>query len=271
VTVIDRIRPPVAHTAPMDRETVQGTITLAATADDAVGVTKVEFLVAGAVVATDTTEPYSVAWNSASKGDGVYSVVAKAWDAAGNAEPSAPVSIVVSNTGNASWNNGVKAPACTTAASKCFTGTLVTGRGPLGPEPNAPNTLGATCADGTQGTYHVDESVDALMVRSDTGTLTVGQTAIVEVRIWAGQAYVMDSLDLYSTPDASASSPIWTRIATLQPTRPGAQVLYASYPLPAGGPLQAVRAQLRYAGAETFVCGDGTFDDRDDLVFAVKP
>jgi hypothetical protein len=43
-----------------------------------------------------------------------------------------------------------------------------------------------------------------------------------------------------------------------------------TYRLPAGA-LQAVRAQLRYAGDATFVCGGGTFDDRDDLVFAVNP
>lgn len=271
VTVVDRVLPTVTLTAPLGNETVQGTVTLAAVADDAVGVTKVEFRVGGTLVATDSAAPYSAAWNSASKADGVYTVTATAVDAAGNSAPSAPVSILVSNFGNARWDNGVKAPACSKPASKCFTGTLVDGRGPLGPEPNTPNTLGATCADGTQGTYHVDESIDAVTVRSATGTLTTGGTAIVEVKIWAGQAYLMDALDLYFTEDASAAAPVWTPIATLRPAHAGAQVLSASYRLPAGGALQAVRAQLRYAGAATLVCGDGTFDDRDDVVFAVNP
>ncbi len=270
VTVLDRVPPTVSLGAPMDRETVMGTVALAATADDAVGVTRVEFRVGGVLVATDATAPYSATWNSASRADGVTTVVARAFDAAGNFADSAPIAILVSNFGNASWSNALKAPACTTAASKCFTGTLVNGRGPLGPEPNAPNTLGASCADGTQGSYHVDESIDAVTVRSPTGTLAVGGTAIVEVKLWAGRAYGMDSLDLYFTADPSSASPVWTRFATLRPTRAGAQVLAASYVLPAGG-LQAVRAQLRYAGAETIVCGGGTFDDRDDLVFAVVP
>lgn len=270
VTVLDQVAPAVALTAPMEDESVQGTVTLAAIADDAVGVTRVEFLVGPDVVATATTAPYTVSWNSASLGDGVYTVVARALDAAANSTESTPVSILVSNVGNASWSNGLKAPACSNAATKCFSGTLLDGRGPLGPEPGAPNTLAAACADGTQGSYHVDESIDAVTVRSSGGTLIVGGTAIVEVKLWAGQAYVMDALDIYFTADASAASPVWTRITTLTPAHAGAQVLSASYTLPPGT-LQAVRAQLRYGGEAAIVCGGGTFDDRDDLVFLVNP
>lgn len=270
VTVLDQSAPAIALTAPLGRETVVGTVTIAATADDAVGVAKVEFFVGGTLVGTDTTSPYAVSWNSASRGDGLVTVKARGYDESGNSSDSESLSIVVSNTGNARYDNTWKAPACGSAASKCFSGALVNGRGPLGPEPNAPNTLGASCGDGIQGSYHVDESIDAITIRSPTGTLTAGGTAIVEVKLWAGRSSGMDALDLYVTADPAAVSPEWTRIATLTPTQPGAQILSTSYTLPSGA-VQAVRAQLRYAGDATIVCGAGTFDDRDDLVFAINP
>ena len=33
-----------------------------------------------------------------------------------------------------------------------------------GAEPNQPNTINSTCADGTSGTFHSDESLDQLKV-----------------------------------------------------------------------------------------------------------
>jgi leucyl aminopeptidase len=46
-------------------------------------------------------------------------------------------------------------------------------------------------------------------------------------------------------------------------------VLSVNYVLPAGG-VQAVRARFRYLGSAA-VCGAGTYNDHDDLVFAVGP
>ncbi len=275
VTVADLAFPTVVLTAPMPSESVMGTVLLAADAGDNVGVDKVEFLVDGVPVATDSTLPYSASWYTAVPDlDGTHTVTAKAYDAAGNVTESPPIAILVSNFGNASFDRQLAVPGCSSAGTKCFTGTLVNGRGPLGPEADAPNTLRAACGDGIQGTYHVDESIDAVTVRSN-GTLTAGGTAIVEVQVWAGQAYLMDSLDLFYTADAVPDPTAWTYITTLVPDRPGPQVLSGTYTLPAGA-RQAVRAQLRFGGGlvdhvPTIVCGDGTFDDRDDLVFVVNP
>lgn len=270
VTVADRVAPVVALTSPLAGESVMGALTLSASATDDVGTTKVEFLVDNVLVATDTTSPFAVSWNSASVGDGTVTVRARAYDAAGNTSLSAPRTVLVSNYGNAKHDNGFKTPYCSAAATKCFSGTLLSGRGTLGPEANAPNTLGSACADGNQGSYHVDESIDAITVRSDTGTLTAGEQAIVEVKIWAGSNPAMDSLDLYTVDDPTAASPVWSWFATLPVPVAGPQVLSTTFVVPPGA-LQAVRAQLRYGGAsDAFVCGAGTFDDRDDLVFAVN-
>ena len=48
----------------------------------------------------------------------------------------------------------------------------------------------------------------------------------------------------------------------------GLQTLSAQYTLPAGS-RQAVRAQFRYQSSQT-PCASGTYNDRDDLVFAVE-
>jgi hypothetical protein len=74
-----------------------GTITLSATASDNVGVTRVEFLVDGALKATDTTSPYSATLDSTTLTNGSHTLTAKAYDAAGNNATSNGVAFTVSN------------------------------------------------------------------------------------------------------------------------------------------------------------------------------
>ena len=77
---------------------VKATVTFTATAADAGGVAKVEFLVNNSVVGSDTSSPYSYAWNSLSVANGTYTVTAKATDNAGNSTTSAGQQITVSNS-----------------------------------------------------------------------------------------------------------------------------------------------------------------------------
>jgi hypothetical protein len=76
-----------------------------------------------------------------------------------------------------------------------------------------------------------------------------------------------DHLDLYFA--ANANSPSWTFLTTITPTaaQGGVQTFSATYTLPSGA-LQAVRAQFRYQGTASS-CTTGSFNDHDDLVFAV--
>src|SRR4029078_4497953 len=74
-----------------------GTITLAATASDNVGVSKVEFYVDGALKATDTTSPYSATLDSTTLANASHALVAKAYDAANNVGTSSTVSFTISN------------------------------------------------------------------------------------------------------------------------------------------------------------------------------
>jgi glucose/arabinose dehydrogenase len=82
----DNIAPSVAITSPANGSTVvrKSTVTIAATASDNVGVTRVEFLVNGALQCTDTAAPYSCNWRVPNPMGKTYQLQARAFDAANN-------------------------------------------------------------------------------------------------------------------------------------------------------------------------------------------
>ncbi|HKV82076.1 MAG TPA: hypothetical protein VJP02_28265 [Candidatus Sulfotelmatobacter sp.] len=167
------------------------------------------------------------------------------------------------------FDNTLKAPKCVNVGSGCDSGpSLLLGRDTLagGTEPNQPNTINSSCADGTSGTFHSDESNDRIVVSTiDGSTLAAGKTVKVSATVWAYSGFTSDHLDLYYA--ANASSPTWTLIGTITPSAAGAQTLSANYTLP-NGSLQAVRAQFRYLGSASS-CTAGAYNDHDDLIFAV--
>lgn len=169
----------------------------------------------------------------------------------------------------AAYDATLKAPKCATVGTSCDSGpTLLNGRGSLsgGAEPNQPNTINNSCADGASGTYHSDESNDRLMIAStDGGPLTAGKSAKITATVWA-YSTTADALDLYSAADAT--NPNWVFLSTIAPSATGAQALSTSFTLPTGG-LQAIRANFRYQGSASS-CSTGAYDDHDDLIFAVS-
>ncbi|MBI3927852.1 MAG: hypothetical protein HY319_20090 [Armatimonadetes bacterium] len=90
--------PPTADiTFPTEGQNVSGTITVAVTATDDVGVTQVEFSVNGSPVGTDLTAPYQHVWDSTTLADGIYPVSAVARDTAGQPSPPDTVNVKVQN------------------------------------------------------------------------------------------------------------------------------------------------------------------------------
>lgn len=177
----------------------------------------------------------------------------------------APAQAAVSQT--ASYDATLKVPKCTGDVNDCRSGTLLNGRGTLGPEPNRPNTLYGTCADSTGGSYHGDESLDALQITSVDGTaFGAGKSVTVTATVWAYSSYSSDKLDIYYSP--SVSNPSWRLMTTLTPTKAGSGVLQATFSLSAGEAQQAIRGVFRYGGSAT-PCDTGSYNDRDDLVFPV--
>lgn len=187
----------------------------------------------------------------------------------------ATISLTVTASGgggpqNAVFDATLKAPKCAAVGSSCDSGTtLLLGRGTMsgGNEVNRPNTINSTCADGNSGTFHSDESSDRIVVASTNGgTMTQGNTATVTATVWAWTTPSQDHLDLYFA--ANANSPTWTLIGTITPTVVGSQTISRTFTLPTGS-LQAVRAQFRYQGTASS-CTSGSFNDHDDLIFAVQ-
>ncbi|HEY5423139.1 MAG TPA: PQQ-dependent sugar dehydrogenase [Ilumatobacteraceae bacterium] len=97
-STVDTTPPTVSLTSPAAASVVSGTVTLSATAADAVGVVIVKWFVDGVERASDNDgAPWTRSWNSLSVANGTHKIFAKARDAAGNWGSSKVVSITVTN------------------------------------------------------------------------------------------------------------------------------------------------------------------------------
>jgi len=94
---LDTAPPSVTMTGPADGTIVNGTVALSADATDDVAVDRVEFLVNGSVVDTDSDAPYSVEWDSSSVADGPATIAARAFDTSSNQATSASRTVTVRN------------------------------------------------------------------------------------------------------------------------------------------------------------------------------
>ena len=176
---------------------------------------------------------------------------------------------------SAQSNSIYMAPTCDAPGRYCSSETLLEGRGRLGPELNAPNTLYGSCADGRSGTYKVDESIEKIIIRSGDVDepagrfLTRGEIATIEATVFAYGTGLADRADFYYASDVS--DPEWIWITTLTPSQGGGLVtLKASYTIPMDSINQAVRVHYRYGGT-TSPCSANAYSEADDLVFTTLP
>jgi len=99
VVAVPELSPPtVAITSPSDSAVVSGAVSITVDASDNVGVAKVEFYVNGELKVSDATSPYLYTWDTSSLASGSYTLVAKAYDAAGNVSQSSRTVNVVNDT-----------------------------------------------------------------------------------------------------------------------------------------------------------------------------
>ena len=82
-SVTDTTPPSVTLTAPAAGSSVNGPITVSATASDNVAVARVDFAVDGAAIGSDTTSPYGTTWDPGSAADGSHTITATAVDTSG--------------------------------------------------------------------------------------------------------------------------------------------------------------------------------------------
>jgi Bacterial Ig domain len=261
--------PTLILTSPSAGSTLSSVVNLSANATDADGIARVEFLVDGAIVNTDITSPYAFAFDTATLSNGSHTMGARAFDTA-SLNTLAQVAVIIANgvlqPQVAVWNSTLKVPACAGPATGCDSGTLLKGRGLLGPEANAPNTLDASCVESSSGGYGSDETLESIAVVTQDGSpLATGKTVTVTVKVIAFGSG--DVLDVYSAP--TVTNPVWTLRSTLAVNTRGANTLTTTFTLPAGSQ-QVIRGSFRYGGTST-PCPAGPYNDHDDLVFAVAP
>jgi subtilisin family serine protease len=269
-TAPDLIPPQAAIVFPAPGTVLSGTVQVSGTASDSSEVVKVELAADSAPFsAAAGTGAWTYALDTFALANGTHTLVARATDKAGN-KAFVLVDVSVFNPGNnlAVYDAALRAPKCGDAGVVCDSAGLLNGRGTMagGAEPNQPNTLHGSCADGSRGTYHVDESNDRIRVRSlDGTTMAAGKILEIVSTVWVYSSS-SNYLDLYYT--ASVSSPAWVFAGTLRPAATGQQVLAATHTLRSGG-LHAVRAVFRFNGSAA-ICALDSYRDNDDLVFAAE-
>ncbi|ATB44312.1 hypothetical protein CYFUS_009799 [Cystobacter fuscus] len=266
-SVLEMTQPPqVSLTAPAAGAALSGTVTLSATATDDMGVTKVEFYAGTHLLGTDTSPPYEMTWDTTAASNGSHTLTVRAYDDSCGWTQSTPVDVSVLNTGNAIFDTQWQVPACATVGSRCDSVWLLEGRGPLGPELHAPNTLGGGCADGTDRPALPAPALQRLAIfRSDGTAFAAGKQVTIQATVRASHQYGVEYLDLYSAADAS--NPVWTFLTTLHPGGSRDRVVSTTFLLPQGG-VQAIRGVYRTQGSAQ-ACNTGVRNDQDDLVFAV--
>ena len=97
VVKVDSTAPSTSITSPSGGTNVQGLVAVDVAATDDAGVSRVDLLVNGVKIGSDTAAPYGFSWDSAQTPDGEASITAYAYDAAGNAA-SHSVKVSVANT-----------------------------------------------------------------------------------------------------------------------------------------------------------------------------
>jgi subtilisin family serine protease len=91
---LDTQAPDILITSPVG-STVSGSVPVDVKYSDNIGVTRVELYVNGQKFATDDIAPFAFAWNTSLLSNGAYTLVAYAYDAAGNAGVSPTVSVTI--------------------------------------------------------------------------------------------------------------------------------------------------------------------------------
>ncbi|MDD2852241.1 MAG: Ig-like domain-containing protein, partial [Desulfuromonadaceae bacterium] len=98
LTIEEQAPPTVDITSPSAGVNVSGAVSINVDAADNVGVTKVEFFINDQLKASETSAPYFYSWDTSSVTPGAYTLMAKAYDAAGNVSQSSRSVTVVNDS-----------------------------------------------------------------------------------------------------------------------------------------------------------------------------
>ncbi len=93
----DTAAPIVNIVSPANNSLITGTVTITASANDDVGVSKVELYVDGILYGADSSQPYNFSWDTTKSPNGPHNLEAVAYDRAGNAGESNLLLVYVDN------------------------------------------------------------------------------------------------------------------------------------------------------------------------------
>lgn len=150
---LDGVAPTAAITAPANGAGVSGTVAITANASDNIGVDRVEFLLDGALLGSDTTSPYAYAWNSTTATNGAHVLTARAVDLAGNTGTSPQVNVTVSGgTGGGGGGTPVTATFTNEDANDGYVKAAANGTSPA--VGTLESSLGLAIGRGTDGKFN---------------------------------------------------------------------------------------------------------------------
>jgi len=204
----DTTPPSVNITSPSNGATVSGTVTIAASATDNVGVTKVEFYINNNKVGEDTSSPYEYSWNTTGYSNGTYSLKAIAYDAAGNSAVDNDTSVTVSNSSSGdttppsvnitSPSNGATVSGTVTIAASATDNVGVTkvefyiNDNKVGEDTSSPYEYSWNTTGYSNGTYSLKaiayDAAGNSAVDNDT-SVTVSNSQASNCQTWTDTAY----------------------------------------------------------------------------------
>lgn len=150
---LDGVPPTATITAPANGAGVSGTVNITATASDNIGVDRVEFLLDGALLGSDTTSPYAYAWNSTTATNGAHVLTARAIDLAGNTGTSPQVNVTVSGgTGGGGGGTPVTVTFTNEDANDGYVKAAANGTSPA--VGTLESSLGLAIGRGTDGKFN---------------------------------------------------------------------------------------------------------------------
>ncbi|MCK9195344.1 MAG: Ig-like domain-containing protein, partial [Nevskia sp.] len=214
-----------------------GTITFAATASDNVGVSRVEFSVDGTLRATDTSAPYSVTFDSTTLTNASHSLVARAYDAAGNVGTSSTVTFSVNNAVAATQlitNGGFE------SASTGWTATA----GVITNSTGEPARTGSYKAwlNG-YGTAHTDTLRQTVAIPANAGTVTLS----LWLHIDTAETTTTTAYDRLTVQLRSTSGAVLTTLATYSNLNKATGFIQRSFDISA---YRGQSVQLYFTGTE---------------------
>ncbi|MCK0506838.1 S8 family serine peptidase [Aromatoleum anaerobium] len=121
----DSTAPSVSVSSPTSGSTVKGLVAINVSAADNVGISRVDLLVNGSKLASDTTAPYGFSWDSTTVADGNATLTAYAYDAVGN-YASSSAAVKVANAASASTDTVVPTATISSPTNGANIGSKVT-------------------------------------------------------------------------------------------------------------------------------------------------